>query len=163
MYKVAVTGHRPDKLGGYNATDKHKLIKLHMERFLKELQKDFHELTLIGGGALGIDQFWMETGLKLNIPVIAAIPFKGYDNKWPLESRKIFEKLLDKCVEVRYICGEYSKRAYQTRNEWMVDNCNLLVGYYDGTSGGTKNCLSYAQSKKCDLVIYDVNEILKNE
>jgi uncharacterized phage-like protein YoqJ len=36
----------------------------------------------------------------------------------------------------------------QKRNEYIVDNSSLLLSLWDGTSGGTKNCLDYAKKKE---------------
>jgi uncharacterized phage-like protein YoqJ len=33
----------------------------------------------------------------------------------------------------------------QVRNEWMVDHCNDLLAVWDGSDGGTGNCVRYAQ------------------
>jgi len=32
----------------------------------------------------------------------------------------------------------------QTRNIWMVDNCDLVLALWDGSDGGTGNCIKYA-------------------
>lgn len=147
--KIAVTGHRPDKLGGYTAQEQHKVIRRHMRdrlQFIASLSSKMEpDITLISGCALGIDQFWMEVGLHMGLKVIAAVPFLGYDSRWPNTSREEYRKLLDKCSEVLYISEPgYDPAKLQIRNEWMVDNCDLLVAYWDGSKGGTKNCYDYA-------------------
>jgi uncharacterized phage-like protein YoqJ len=144
MTRLAVSGHRPDKLGGYDNEDKFRCIRRHM-RSIIEL---FNEPELISGGALGIDQLWIETGLAMKIPVIAALPFEGYNARWPHFSRQKYQKLLDKCLEVRYISESgYSPQKLQIRNEWMVDNCDVLVAYWTGVPGGTSNCIDYAKKQ----------------
>jgi uncharacterized phage-like protein YoqJ len=159
MLTIAVTGHRPSKLGGYNNDAAHKAIRRHMRDFLATQS---YPLVLISGGALGIDQFWMEVGLHLSLPVIAALPFEGYDDRWPAASRQEYKKLLDRCQSVKYICEPgYAASKMQTRNEWMVDNCDLLVAYWNGTPGGTANCVKYARLKERKIVVYNPNEIIK--
>jgi uncharacterized phage-like protein YoqJ len=159
MVRMAVTGHRPDKLGGYNAEENFKKIRRHMRDLLEQAPDG--ELILISGGALGIDQFWIEVGLYLQLPVIAALPFKGYDSKWPLASQEKYKKLLDGCHEVLYVCDEgYHPSKLQKRNEWMVDNCDILTAYWNGTPGGTANCLNYAFSRNKTTNIFDLKEIL---
>jgi uncharacterized phage-like protein YoqJ len=32
----------------------------------------------------------------------------------------------------------------QIRNEWMVDRADQVIAIWDGTSGGTANCVEYA-------------------
>jgi uncharacterized phage-like protein YoqJ len=157
--RIAVTGHRPDKLGGYRADLNFRKVRRHMRQFLWDAPEG--ELTLLSGGALGIDQFWIQVGLYLDLPVVAALPFEGYDAKWPAASRQEYEKLLDRCQEVRYVCEPgYSPTKLQTRNEWLVDNCDTLVAYWTGQPGGTSNCIDYAGSQGRRTVIFDLNEIL---
>lgn len=40
----------------------------------------------------------------------------------------------------------------QKRNEWMVDNCDILIAVWDKSPGGTKNCVDYAESKKKQII-----------
>lgn len=162
MVYVAVTGHRPQKLGGYKAIDNFKAIRRHMRDLLTQAPDG--ELVLISGGALGIDQFWMEVGLHLNLPVIAALPFEGYDSKWPSFSREYYKSLLDRCWEVCYINEPgYHPAKLQTRNEWMVENCDVLQAYWDGSSGGTSNCVDYAMKRGRLVNVFDPNVIFKTE
>ena len=158
MVYMAVTGHRPDKLGGYRAEENFRAIRRHMRDFLLEAPPG--ELFLISGGALGIDQFWIEVGLHLDLPVIAALPFEGYDSRWPQFSREKYKKLLDKCHDVVYICEPgYSAAKLQDRNQWMVDNCDILTAYWNGSEGGTKNCIDYAGHVGRQVNIFNPEEI----
>lgn len=155
---IAVTGHRPNKLGGYNAEDNFRAIRRHMKDLLTELAPS----RIISGGALGIDQFWMEVGIYLGIPVIGALPFEGYDARWPKASREKYRGLLDKCEEVRYIgLVGYDPAKLQKRNEWMVDNSDLLVAYWDGSTGGTANCVDYAKKIQRDIKAYDIWDVIE--
>ena len=159
MTYIAVTGHRPDKLGGYSNTDAHRAIRRHMRDFLGQAPDG--ELVLLSGGALGIDQFWIEVGLYLDLPIQVVMPFKGYDSRWPAFSQKIYKELLDKCWKIEYLFNEYKPDAYQLRNQYLVDNSDVLVAYWNGSSGGTANCIDYARKRKKIINIFDVNEIIK--
>ena len=39
----------------------------------------------------------------------------------------------------------------QLRNEAMVNDCDLLLALWNGTSGGTANCIRYANSVKREI------------
>lgn len=39
--------------------------------------------------------------------------------------------------------GAYSSAAMQVRNEWLADRCDALLALWDGSPGGTANCLRY--------------------
>lgn len=43
----------------------------------------------------------------------------------------------------------------QIRNQWMVDRADQVIGIWDGTSGGTANCLEYATSKNKPILRID--------
>ncbi len=129
MTTYAVTGHRPDKLGGHDADDNFRAIRRHMRDYLQALPEK--RPGLLSGGALGIDQLWIEVGIYLHLPVTVALPFEGYDSKWPAVSREEYRKLLDKCTQVLYICKPgYHPSKLQTRNEWLVKNSDVLVAYW---------------------------------
>lgn len=155
--RIAVSGHRPNKLGGFAAKENHRMIRRHM----RDLLQKHDNPTLISGGALGIDQMWMQVGLYLGLEVIAVIPFKGFEERWPSSSRQEFENLLAQCKEVRYIDNKFSMAAYQKRNEWMVDNSDLLIAYWNGSNGGTANCVQYARKQNRNILIFNPDVLLK--
>lgn len=141
---VAFTGHRPDKLGGY------KLPNPTYIKVCKEIDKTLKELKpekIITGMALGVDQWAANIAHKLNIPYLAAIPFENQECKWPEDSQRIF-RILRKLASEEVIVSEgaYAAHKMQVRNEWMVDHCDVLIAIWDGSKGGTGNCVEYAKS-----------------
>ena len=154
---IAFSGHRPGKLGGYNLPNPTyiKICKA-IDAQLKELKPN----KVISGMALGIDQWAANIAIKLEIPFIAAIPFKGQEGKWPKSSQVIFNKLLKKADEQVIVSeGEYSAHKLQIRNEWMVDHCDVLMAIWDGTPGGTGNCVDYARSKDKRIIYINPNDL----
>lgn len=140
---VAVTGHRPDKLGGYDFYNPvRSWVREQMKRVLHELQP---RMT-ISGMALGVDQDWAHVSIELGIPFLAAIPFAGQESRWPAESQRYYRELMDRAAWKYVVCdGGYAAYKMQRRNEWMVNNCHVLVAVWDGSEGGTGNCVGYAQ------------------
>lgn len=139
---VAGTGHRPHKLGGYGSDVQERLVRLAAKALL------FYGATrVISGMALGWDMALAEAAVRLGLPFEAYIPFKGQDSKWPPASQQQYRELLAKAERV-VTCspGGYSAAAMQVRNERMVDDCEFLLALWDGTSGGTGNCMRYARS-----------------
>lgn len=137
---IAATGHRPNKLGGYSRETADKLHALAVW-FLQHAQPN----RVISGMALGWDLAVAEAAFDLAIPYTAAVPFIGQENAWPTASREYYRQLLGTADRVHVVSdGGYSAAAMQRRNEWMVDNCDALVALWDGTSGGTANCVAYA-------------------
>jgi len=141
---VAFTGHRPNKLGGYklpNPTYLH--VCQQIDKTLRELKPD----KVISGMALGVDSWAANIAHKLGIPFIAAIPFEGQEKAWPQASQNTYHVLLKLASEIVIVCpGGYAVNKMQTRNVWMTDRCDKLIAIWDGTSGGTGNCVEYAKS-----------------
>lgn len=142
----AATGHRPNKLGGYDEQTFSRLVHL-AESYLKSRPEILtRDISVISGMALGWDTAWAGAALNLNIPLIAAVPFAGQDKMWPEKSRKLYRNILDRAAEYVVISeGEYEVEKMQIRNEWMVDHCDHLVALWDGSKGGTYNCIKYAK------------------
>lgn len=151
---VSFTGHRPDKLPdkktGYNLPNPTYIhVCQEIEKYLLELKPD----KAISGMALGVDQYAASVCIKLGIPFIAAIPFKGQEKAWPEKSQKIFNLLLKKACDIAIVCeGEYAAYKMQVRNQWMVDMCDILIAVWDGSQGGTANCINYAKSKNKQII-----------
>jgi uncharacterized phage-like protein YoqJ len=45
--------------------------------------------------------------------------------------------------------------VYQKRNEFMVDNADTVLAIWDGSSGGTANCVQYAIKKDKRVLHYN--------
>lgn len=135
------TGHRPNKLGGYSDEVFNNLVEVaHM--FLCAGQP---AEKVISGGALGWDQALARAAIDLGIPTVLALPFRGYESKWPQESKDKLDILASKSKEVIFVCDDgYAPWKMQKRNEWMVDHADRVLALWDGSSGGTANCIAYA-------------------
>lgn len=144
--KVAVTGHRPNKLGGYNPLAP---LNLAIKELLREKVELIKPRSMISGMALGVDTMWAEIAMEKRIPLIAAIPFEFQYIRWPSESQHHYRKLLNYATRVINVSDDvkYRPQYMQWRNEWMVNNCNVLVAVWDGSPGGTCNCVNYATKK----------------
>jgi uncharacterized phage-like protein YoqJ len=170
------TGHRPNKLGGYdlNSPGNQQLISkvydLVENIIVKEKVKNF-----ISGGALGADQigFWCVQMLKEKYPEIInilATPFQKQDAVWSLEQKKEYKLVLqhaDKIINVEELeeyktnentpFGEYSNKKMQKRNEYMIDNSLIVIGIFDGSKGGTYNCIEYAKNHPDARILYRID------
>lgn len=149
---ISATGHRPNKLGGYGHATFTALTAV--ARDYLESQPDITEA--VSGMALGWDQAFAQAAINLRIPLHAAVPFADQDCKWPEPSRKYYRTLLFQASEVTTVCdGTYAAWKMQKRNEWMVDRADRIAALWDGTPGGTANCIAYAekQAKPIDNLI----------
>jgi uncharacterized phage-like protein YoqJ len=145
---IAGTGHRPDKLGGYDAYATKKVVDLATHAI-----NCYQPTRVISGMAQGWDMSLAQAAINLGIPLHAYVPFEGQEQVWPLATRLYYKALL-KLAEKVVICSEggFTRAAMQYRNIQMVNDCDLLVALWNGTPGGTTNCINYAQFMKRPIV-----------
>lgn len=152
---ICVTGHRPDKLGGYDRTSRERL-----ERFASNLLEARQPTGVITGMAQGWDQAVATACVALKIPFLAFIPFPAHAHsaRWPAEARSRYESLLGH-ADMVYPCSDeipishhQAARMMQRRNEKMVDRADDGVeALWNGTGGGTFNCIDYAQRRGVEV------------
>ena len=144
---LAVTGHRPDKLGGYNAEVHNALTG-----FAATTLALTRPSGVISGMALGWDYAVAVACVRLGIPFVAAIPFEGQESRWPAAAQRDYQMLI-KCASYVHVVSERDAVAeagivwaMHKRNEWMVDNSTKLLALWNGDrSGGTYHCVEYAR------------------
>jgi uncharacterized phage-like protein YoqJ len=138
---AAATGPRPNKLGGYQTYN--RLVDLAIAALSK-----YKPEKAISGFALGWDQAFADAAIQLQIPLTAAIPFPSQPSRWPKSSQVFYQHLLEKASEIKIISLDpYSAQKMQIRNEWMVNNSDFMMCLWDGSAGGTGNCMNYIFSK----------------
>lgn len=141
---IAATGHRPDKVGGYGPQ-----ASARRQSVAREALNAWGPNECIVGMALGWDTDVALACISIGVPFVAAIPFAGQESRWPAHSQRVFHAVLSYAAEVVIVCpGGYEPRKMQTRNQWMVDRCDIVLALWDGSPGGTGNCVSYAQAKE---------------
>ncbi|HEX8696973.1 MAG TPA: SLOG family protein [Longimicrobium sp.] len=144
---IAGTGHRPDKLrigtlDGFHPAVHARLVDLARAALQREAPA-----RVISGMALGWDTALAEAALELGIPFDAYVPFAGQESRWPEPSRRRYQGLLARAERVVIVCpGGYAPEKMQLRNERMVDDADFLLALWDGSSGGTCNCIAYAEA-----------------
>ncbi len=168
--KVSFTGHRPDKfLGKYD--ESHPQTVAVKAILMNSISRLIHEgyVEFISGGALGIDTWAAEAVLELKkahpaIRLVIARPFPSQDCKWPEESRVRFKRFVDAADRVVDVNQDpYAAWKMQTRNEWLVDNSDLVLAVWDGSAGGTGNCVKYAKRKNKHIIVIDPNRVLPSD
>jgi uncharacterized phage-like protein YoqJ len=105
--------------------------------------------------ALGVDTLFAEIAIQLQLPFIAAVPCFDQQKMWPKISQDRYQKIImdEMCSEVVIVSPKaYDSTVMQIRNKWMVDNCDILIAVWDGTSGGTCNCVKYAKEVNKEIV-----------
>ncbi len=153
---VAFTGHRPDKLGAWDPG--HPVVVRVRKALRDELARNW-PFYAISGMAQGVDTWAAEACVEMGIPFIAALPCDGWGQQWSLPAQERFQALLRKAKETVVVsAGPYKPWKLQKRNEWMVDHCTRLLAVFDGSAGGTYNCLAYAAEVRREIVYLEWRE-----
>lgn len=157
------TGHRPNKLYGYSLdSPRYQMLAQELAKHLRGLIQKEGVKRFISGGAIGFDTvaFFTVEQMKREfdgIENILAVPFENQFIKWRAEDKERYHRMKSQADKVIYVdtldeyktkndntpVGEYSNPKMQRRNEYMVNNSNYIVALWDGTSGGTGNCVKY--------------------
>ncbi len=159
MPTACFTGHRPGKLNGYDPKDNKELLWRIHDCIVEHIEK--HGVnTFINGVALGVDQWSAKIVIKLretkypNLKLISAVPCKNHSSKWNEQGKKDWQEIIDKSDQVVYTSEEeYSPWLMQRRNEWMSDRSQYIIAVWDGTTGGTANCVKYAEKQDKNIYI----------
>ena len=136
--KVMITGHRPDKIRGHEewiASVLHDILSGMLRRNLS--------IEAISGMALGVDTIYAEAALSLSIPMIAAVPFIGQESRWSRPAQERYKAILACAKDVVIVSeGSFASWKFLRRNTWMVEQCNVAIAVWDGSSGGTRHAVS---------------------
>ena len=142
--RVALTGHRPQRLKGKES----EIYQWILEQLDKENYTEAYS-----GMAMGADQLFAVAAEEKNIPLICCYPYKK-ERFHPKEIR-----IMDNAEDVRFISQEYSKKAYWLRDKYMVDNCDVLLAVFDGKKyGGTWITIEYAERIGKPVVYFPFND-----
>lgn len=157
MNKTACfTGHRPDKLNGYNPNENLEIIRSLREIIIDHIENKNVE-TFVSGMALGIDTWAARIVLKLkdtypNIKLISAVPCAKQYSRWRNDDKIIWQNIIDRADDVHYVSNApYTNWCMQVRNEYMVNTSDYVIAVWDGSNGGTGNCVKYAKNKNVEI------------
>lgn len=153
--KMCVTGHRPNKLYGYDLTDD-RWIAL-KEKF-KQILIDDNCNEAITGMALGVDTMFAYAVLELkesgyDIKLHCAVPCRNFSGKWNKYHKAMYRHILGLADTIKLVSDEeYKPYLMQKRNEYMVNYSDKVIAVWDGSKSGTKNCIDYANKVGKDII-----------
>jgi len=164
--KICLTGHRPDKLYGYDLNnEKWQELKEKLKAIL--IEYDCGEA--ISGMALGSDTIFAIAVLELKeegypIDLRCAVPFKGQESKWTQPDIERYKRILQQADFVDILSEKkYSPKLLQDRNEYMVNNSDLVIAVWNGEeSGGTYNCIKYARQNNKNIIYINPKQLKQN-
>lgn len=155
--KIGHTGMRPNKLFGYDSSHLgYDLIKIKLREIYHKLQPT----EIISGMALGFDTLVAELALEMSLPLICAIPCDHQDKLWRQKDREKYHQILQQASEIINVApGFYEEWKMQRRNIFMVNRSDHMIILWNGSSGGTKNCVEYIKQINKSHQFLEIPEI----
>lgn len=134
--KLAFTGHR-------------HLRYQEVLSILQSLHSKYPGATWITGGAIGLDSHAAKFAMLHGIPLWLIIPFPPaiMSAKWSVSQKAFLQDSIKYAAKFSVLSPVFAMRTYQDRNIRMVDLSDRLAAFFDGSRGGTANCVNYAKTK----------------
>lgn len=107
----------------------------------------------ISGMAQGADTYCAEAVLKLKekyplITLECALPCPEQSDGWTEAQKDRYDNILKAADKVTTVSKSYTPRCMLKRNEFMVDNADVVLAVWNGRAiGGTYNTINYARKK----------------
>ena len=179
MINIAFTGHRPNKIYGYNIYSKqYEPLRDKLLEVFSYVEDKYGEILALGFDTIAFEELYFS---KRDTNIIGCIPFEKQASKWNKESVEVYNIMKSKCDEIVYVdeldkykvkntvIGEYNVVKMMKRNELMIDNSNVLISCWNHEKqGGTWQCIRYALQQDNIIEIININpntleiEILKD-
>lgn len=156
MTKIALTGHRPERLGYreldfYTYSEWRKIIN-----WLKEKIKEENATDVYCGMASGCDIAYGIAAVELKhdekypVNLHCILPCKNYNNK--IKWHRYLKGYADEWIE---LSDEFYKGCDNVRDQYMIDHSDKLFAILDGNkSGGVWSTIRKAQKKGIDIIYY---------
>lgn len=154
MGTICFTGHR--KIRGAYVSDlrKNDIYPALFAAIGRAAGKGFKRY--ISGGALGVDQIAAQAVIDHGLELIIARPFPSQACKWPERSQNMLVDLCKKATKVVDVSDDpFSVQKMEIRNRWMVDRASVVIAVFDGSPGGTGNCVRYARAQGKRILVID--------
>jgi uncharacterized phage-like protein YoqJ len=156
---LSLTGHRPNKLWGYNLTQgKYPILQKTLQNIIITKLKNYHTVICHSGMALGADTVWANAIIKTQklypnrIIFVADIPCNHQEKRWPNVSQVQYQNILRYANQKIIYANTYNFHCMQDHNVGMLDACDELIAVWNGDlTGGTANAVKYAQSINLDI------------
>lgn len=151
LHRCCFSGHRPEKLN-----ESEEEVKQWLEQQIDQAIADGYQ-TFISGCAMGVDIWAGQIVLKKKatnprIHLIAATPWPRFAGRWNEEWQSQYNDLLSNADLIVNVCDHYHNGVFQQRNVWMVDHSNRVIAYFNGSPGGTRNTIEYANKKNIEVI-----------
>ena len=135
---LAVIGHKPPELGGYEANPVSDGVRAKLSEVLAAKQQVNPDLVVLTGMGLGSEQLAAEAAAEAGVPYVAVLPYPDPDSQWPSSSRKAFQALVDAAQATVVLQGrppatkQLAGAALRRRDAWLARHAQEAIAVWDG-------------------------------
>ena len=142
---LAFTGHRHWK---------YSEVKTSLDEIVKKYGGD---AIWICGGAVGLDSHAAQYAMENKIRLWLVLPFSPavMSKRWNSAQKELLHNTIKYAEKLSVLSPIYDVKFYQDRNERMVDMSHALCAFFNGSAGGTANCVRYARHIRHPVDIYN--------
>lgn len=135
--RVAIFGHRPPELGGYDANPIAEGVREKLAEILAAKRAVHDDLLVVSGLQLGAETLGAEAALEVGLPLVVVLGYPDFDGAWPAATREHFRSLSDRADEVivleRKVPDTKAKigAALRRRDAWLARQVDEAVLVWD--------------------------------
>ncbi len=135
---VAVTGHRPPELGGYDTNPVADGVRARLAELLAAKRELHGDLVVLTGLGLGAEQLAAEAAAEAGVPYVAVLPYPDADSQWPASSRKAYQALVDGARSAVVLqqkppaTKQLAGAALRRRDAWLARHAQEAIAVWDG-------------------------------
>jgi ribonuclease HI/uncharacterized phage-like protein YoqJ len=135
---VAVFGHRPPDLGGYDENPVAAGVRDRLAEILAAKKQLHPDLWLVTGLLLGAEQLAAEAARQAGVPYVAVQPYPAPESQWPASSRDRYADLIRHAGAAvlleRAVPDSKPKfgAALARRDAWLARHADEAVIVWDG-------------------------------
>lgn len=156
--KIALTGHRPERLGlpKDELDDKWDAINCWIQTTYKQLHDIDSDIEVLCGMASGSDiRFGMSLAFIDGVKLHCVLPCKEYNL-----NHKYYATLKNVANKWTELSEEFYRGCDNARDQYMVDNCDVLLAIWDGNKSGGVWSTIRKTKKAGKKIIYCPQEIV---
>lgn len=135
---LAITGHRPTELGGYDENETTRAVRDHLIDILIAKRRMHPDLKVLTGMGLGVETLAAEAARDAGVPYVAVLAFPRLEERWPDSSQRRFRDLLATAAEtitlqnVQPDSTAKVSAAFKRRDAWLARHADEAVVVWDG-------------------------------
>ncbi|MDQ1375689.1 MAG: hypothetical protein QOJ09_3027 [Actinomycetota bacterium] len=135
---LAVVGHRPPELGGYDDNDVASGVLRRLTEVIDAKAQLHPDLVVLTGLGLGAEQLGAEAAERAGVPYVVVVPFPDQETVWPAASQQRYRKLLDGSRDTVQLQAKRPESKQQAgaalarRDAWLARHADEAVAVWNG-------------------------------